>query len=238
MNRLIGFVLVLTMMVTWASADVVLYSDDFSSGTEGTSISSAGWTNATNILYTSGQAQRHAVAGEATSYISELALSHTLAVGEVVTLEADVICSGNASAGIGIRTTDGNVYQAFANQVADNRQSTANGAVVGDIVVGWAHVQSQLISYDMIISRDSVSFVYYTYGRNSWPGAASLGSIDISETGIAAIQLRNTFPGGTNPWNTYFTWDNVSLTSNGIPEPGTMSLLSLGALFFIRRRKK
>ncbi|NLE29266.1 MAG: hypothetical protein GX629_06320, partial [Phycisphaerae bacterium] len=74
-----------------ANADFILYQNDFSSGVECQSISDQGWANAAKIVYNAGVAYRNAQGtgygpgGDTESLSSELAFSHVIMEGEVIT---------------------------------------------------------------------------------------------------------------------------------------------------------
>jgi hypothetical protein len=198
-----------------ANADFILYQNNYDSGTAGQSISVEGWTNAAKILYSSGKAYRSAPAGDTEQLESYLAFSHTLAAGETVTLQTDVIGVGNADVGFGLRTASGNSYQVRSRISGKACISMKNYNTVGITVLpSWVSTLSgTLITYRIHLSQNMVSFEYALYGAGSWVGWAPLGSMEIDETAITAIKLNHGFPDGSNNWGSNFQWDNMTLTS-------------------------
>jgi hypothetical protein len=205
--------------ITLTSSITTLYQNNFSSGTEGQSISTEGWTNATKIVYSSGTAYRNAPAGDTESLISDLALSHALVAGETVTLQADVVGASNPDVGIGITTAAGNTYQVFTRVNGKALLSVANynTTVYSEDLSpasSWLNLNGYVIGYRIHLSQNQVSFEGKLNGVDcTWSGWSPLGSVDVNETAISGIQLRHAFPDGTNVNGTYFKWDNIQLIS-------------------------
>ncbi len=192
------------------NAETVLYENNFDSGSG--SISVEGWTHADKIVYDNGFAYRNAPGtgygpgGDTENLLSELAFSHALSAGEVVTLTADLVGAGNADVAIGLRTTN-KLYRAITRVPSDVCLSTTNYDLVGLFNLG--SLNNLTISYRIVMTQDSVSFEM----KPSWGNWESLGSIAVTETAITHIVLGSGFADGTNSWGSDFRWDNIRVTS-------------------------
>jgi hypothetical protein len=228
------------MVAGLVNANIILYQNDFSGGTPGTSISAEGWSNATKIVYGSeadgaaGMAYRQAAGTEYGNGDTQGLLNlltpqnaYILSAGETVTMTADVVGTGNAGVGVGFATKD-NLYSCATN---------VNGSCVSAIEYSavetnpLSELSGKTITYRIALTQNSVTFAMKPAG-GEW---TSLGSRTVNETQIRCLALLSDFPGSSNNYGSSFKWDNIVVTSS-LPEPATIGLLAMGGLMFLRKK--
>jgi hypothetical protein len=235
MRRVMGIGVVLALLVTPAMAS---FFDNFDSYTNGELVGQDGWTGTTGIAavqndgtlkLTYDDTKKPSVEG--TGHVIN---NFTPVTGPVITWSVDVYAGGNTG-------QEGNAFDIQLNDAAGLNFARWYGGYnsdtpridgFGQVLPGVTLVANQWNSLKVVIDTVAKTSTFYHNNNNlgSLAYATNQPAIGAAATQVT-IGLQNA---STSKNGAYKFYDNLSVT----PEPATLGLLALGALFVSRRRAR